>query len=416
MVKRGLRPPHSRDPPTGEREPGDRRPPPWTGVRARAIWLGLSVAASVLLRFSLFDFRSGDFIAFLSRWYDSFLRYGRWHGLGALAAHLRSYCYPQLYLYLISLSTLLPLSSLYAIKLLSIAADYAAAWYAWRLGRQAGFSKGRACALMAAVLFLPTVVLNSALWGQCDMMYTCGLLASLYYVLGGRMTAALVAFGLSFSMKPQGILWCPFLAGLLATGRLPWRKLWIPPAVYVGCAVPATLAGRPVSNALWGWGQAAVKPTALVLGAPNWYQFISPRVARLPYWTGVALTLLATAALVWLLRRRAAEGADDARWLVTAALLSVSFPPFLLPGVHERYFFAADVLSVVYAFYNPRRWYVPLLIQFGSAFSYLPYLFHWTPVSEMVLAAAMALAIELVAIDAARPALQRAAAKKEDGA
>jgi len=35
------------------------------------------------------------------------------------------------------------------------------------------------------------------------------------------------------------------------------------------------------------------------------------------------------------------------------ALLSVLFPPFLLPGMHERYFFAADVLSVLYAFCVP---------------------------------------------------------------
>ena len=226
------------------------------------------------------------------------------------------------------------------------------------------------------------------------------------------MTAALVAFGLSFAVKPQGILWCPFLAGLLATGRLPWRKLWVPPAVYVGCAVPAVLAGRPVSNALWGWGRAAVKPTALVLGAPNWYQFLSPEVAAAPYWAGIVFTLMATGALVWLMRRRSANGADEPQWLVSAALLSVLFPPFLLPGVHERYFFAADVLSVVYAFYSPGRWYVPLLIQFGSAFSYLPYLFRWAPVSETVLAAGMALAIELVAIDTARLAPETAAAAK----
>jgi Gpi18-like mannosyltransferase len=390
------------------------------------------VGASLALRFSLFDFQSGDYRGFLSNWYDSFVQNGRWHGLGEPATHLPSYCYPQLYLYLISLSTLLPVPKLYAIKLISIAADYVAAWYAWKLARRAGSSPARSLGLLAAVLFLPTVVLNSALWGQCDMLYACALLASLYYVLEGRTAAALVAFGLSISVKPQAVVWCPFLAGLLASGRLPWRQLWIAPAVYVACAVPAMLAGQPVLYALGCWGRYAVKPMALVLGAPNWYLFISPEVAAGPYAAGVLLTLLATTALVWWMWRtrpatpsnhvsrltvhesritphaldapKSDEGGSrftppaPASWLVAAALLSALFPPFLLPGVHERYFFAADVLALVYAFYDPRRWYVAVVVQFASLLSYFPYLFGWDPVPRMLLAAAMLLAIECVAI------------------
>jgi Gpi18-like mannosyltransferase len=356
------------------------------------------MGASLALRFSLFDFQSGDYRGFLSQWYDSFLEHGRWHGLGEPATHLPSYCYPQLYLYLISLSTLLPVPKLYAIKLVSVAADYVAAWYAWQLARRAGFPPTRSLGLLAAVLFLPTVVLNSALWGQCDMMYTCALFASMYYVLEGRTAAALVAFGLSISVKPQAIVWCPFLAGLLASGRLPWRQLWIPPTVYVVCAVPAMLAGQPVLYALGCWGRFAVKPTALVLGAPNWYLFISPDVTAGPYAAGVLMTLLVTAALVWWMWRRGPTAPDLPRWLLSAALLSALFPPFLLPGVHERYFFAADALSVAYAFYDPRRWFVAVLIQFASVFSYYPYLFGREPVPRMVLAAAMVLAIECVAI------------------
>jgi Gpi18-like mannosyltransferase len=392
------------------------------------------VAASLALRFSLFDFQSGDYRAFLSNWYDSFVQHGRWHGLGDPATHFPGYCYPPLYLYLISLSTLLPVPKLYAIKLLSVAADYVAAWYAWRLGRQAGFSPARSWAMVAAVLFLPTVVLNSALWGQCDMMYACALLASLYYILEGRTAAALVAFGLSISVKPQAIIWCPFLAGLVVNGRLPWRQLWSAPSVHITCAVPAMLVGQPVLYALGCWVRPAVAPTTLVQGAPNWCLFMSPDVTAGAYAAGVLLTLLTTAALVWWMwragrvhpattmtapltpalspsagargeavvpSRRSGAGLailDLDRWLVSAALLSALLPPFLLPGMHERYFFAADVLSVVYAFYDPRRWFVPVLIQFASGFSYFPYLFGQEPVPRLLLVGAMVLAIECVAI------------------
>lgn len=379
-------------------------------------WPWFLIAASLLLRWSLFDFESLDYKLMLSKWYGSFLEHGRWHGLGAPAMDLPSYCYPQLYLYLISLGTLLPVPSLYAIKLLSIAADYVAAWYGWKLGRRAGFSSARSWAMATAILLLPTVVMNGALWGQCDMMYTCALLASMYYVLEGRMGAALVAFGLSFSLKPQAIVWCPFLAGLLASGRLPWRRLWIAPTVYVGCAIPAILAGQPVAYALGCWGHYAVKPTALVLGAPNWYLLISPQVASGPYALGVLLTLLATAALVWWMWGRRTAALNKSQWVVSAALLSALFPPFFLPGAHERYFFAADALSVVYAFYDPRRWFVALLIQFASAFSYLPYLFGREPVPLPFLALAMALAIECVAVRVVQPVAPVEGREKGGGA
>ncbi|MCZ7641035.1 MAG: hypothetical protein M5U12_36265 [Verrucomicrobia bacterium] len=40
------------------------------------------MAGSLLLRLSLFDFESGDYRFFLSRWYDLYVEQGRWRGLG----------------------------------------------------------------------------------------------------------------------------------------------------------------------------------------------------------------------------------------------------------------------------------------------------------------------------------------------
>ena len=48
------------------------------------------------------------------------------------------------------------------------------------------------------------------------------------------------------------------------------------------------------------------------------------------------------------------------RAIVSLALLSVLLAPYLLPHMHERYFYAADLLSLIYWFCYPRRWYVPL--------------------------------------------------------
>jgi Gpi18-like mannosyltransferase len=365
-------------------------PVPW-------FWWWATLAGSLLLRFSLFNFRSGDYRAFLGPWYDFFVEHGRWHVLGPLAKQLHSYCYPPLYLYLLSLSTWLPVPKLYAIKLISVAGDYAAAWYFWRLLRRGRFTPRAVWAGVTAFLFLPTVVMNSAVWGQCDVLYTGPLLASLFYLLEGRSMAALVAFGVALSMKPQAIFWCPLLAGLLVSGRPRWKHLWIPAAVYVACAVPAMVAGQTVIEALARWRSAAIHPMGLTVGAPNWYQWVTGLDPKLLSDLGVALTVVATVAVVWWMRAGPRAEAERSEWLVSWALLSVLFPPFFLPGVHERYFFAADVLSLVYAFYIPRRWAVALWVQIASGAAYAPYLFGTQLVPYWCLALVMAAAIVWVA-------------------
>ena len=63
----------------------------------------------------------------------------------------------------------------------------------------------------------------------------------------------------------------------------------------------------------------------------------------------------------------------------------------------------ADVLSILYAFYFPRRWFVLLLV-IGSAFSsYFPFLFGKTPVAMPILNFVMGCALMIVAMDVVRP-------------
>jgi Gpi18-like mannosyltransferase len=42
--------------------------------------------------------------------------------------------------------------------------------------------------------------------------------------------------------------------------------------------------------------------------------------------------------------------------------------------MHERYFFTADILSIIYGFYFPHYFFVPMTITIVSAMSYFPFL------------------------------------------
>jgi Gpi18-like mannosyltransferase len=76
--------------------------------------------------------------------------------------------------------------------------------------------------------------------------------------------------------------------------------------------------------------------------------------------------------------------------------------PFTLPHMHERYFFAADALALVYAFYFPRYYYLPLLVGGSSLISYTNFLYGKTPINLSYVAVVMLAALVITAADLLR--------------
>ena len=95
---------------------------------------------------------------------------------------------------------------------------------------------------------------------------------------------------------------------------------------------------------------------------------------------------------------------SDARWgkhlTIRLALASALLVPFTLPYMHERYFYAADCIAIVYGFYFPRRFYVPLAVVTISLFSYFPFLFNdMTVIKLPYLALLLAVVLIIVLVD-----------------
>jgi len=111
----------------------------------------------------------------------------------------------------------------------------------------------------------------------------------------------------------------------------------------------------------------------LQMGAPNLYQWVANSFYEvvLPIGIGVAC---AVAILVLATMARSSRDADAAFW-ISASLGFLLLLPALLPAMHERYFYAADVFSVIYAFYFPRRAAVTVAVVLASVTAYVPYLF-----------------------------------------
>jgi Gpi18-like mannosyltransferase len=74
--------------------------------------------------------------------------------------------------------------------------------------------------------------------------------------------------------------------------------------------------------------------------------------------------------------------------------------PFLLPKMHERYFYPADVFTILLAFYCPRFFMVPIGMSIISYFTYQPTIFESEPVSIAILAVGVLLLLIVLIRDA----------------
>ncbi|MEV7625373.1 hypothetical protein [Actinoplanes sp. NPDC089786] len=326
-------------------------------------------------------------------WYADLESGGVWHSLGE---EIGNYNAP--FLYLLALTTILPGPMVLKIKLVWVAFDLLLVFFTYRL--VALRRPGRRIPLLAAlvVALLPTVVVNASFWGQTDAMWAGFALAGVYFLLRERPWLAVTMCTVALAFKPQGIFIFPLLLLLAVAGRLPWRTLLAVPVVYVALCLPAFLAGRdPIELlTLYDPGRQAIHVPNLTSNAPSAYAFfpVDVRVDSVKS-LGYVLAAALVVGLCHVLVARRTELTPDR--VVLAATTFAILLPWTLPGMHERYFFLADVLSVVLAFYRPRLWYVPLLVQAASLLSYGPFLFgRKAPLIDLMIPAALMLAALIV--------------------
>lgn len=337
-----------------------------------AIILGVGLLLALWLRFVLWPYETADYLDFFSPWYDHIQANG---GFWALATIDANYTPPYLYA-LTAVAMLLPgLPKLLAIKLIGISFDFVAAIFVYKIARLR-HPKGLAPLIaMFLFLFTPTVVLNSALWGQVDIIYTTGLLACLYFLLRQRPIWAFIAFGLALAVKLQAIFLLPLLLILLWRRQMVrWFHFLLLPLVYLLAIVPAWIAGRPFITLITVYLQQANTYRSLARNIPNFYQWLPNSLYDILYPAGM-IFVLAGMGLFVLIVHKSGVALTNGR-LLQIGLLSTLLMPYLLPKMHERYFFAADILSLILVFYYPRLVLIPLLVIAASFFSYFPFLFN----------------------------------------
>lgn len=329
-------------------------------------FLALLILAGLLIKLLMLPFfpNPGDYTFFLKPWVEFIRSHGYWQ---AFRFEFANYSPPYLY-FLLGIAKLGG-EPLIPIKLVSICFEYVAAWFIGGIAYQKYKEDWvRWCAL-AVVPLLPTVLINSSYWGQCDSVYASFLVGSIYFVLRKRSFLSILFLGISFSFKLQAVLLFPFYFVLLLRNRVKWYYFLLVPAVYLISLLPAYCAGRPLTELLSVFISQSEYYESLSLQFPNLYMWISDDHYETVKWIGILLTCLFALLTGGLLAKKCrTELTND--YLVRLALLSAVIFPFLLPGMHERYMYVGDLLAVAYIMYFPRKFYNALGIPLISLFSY----------------------------------------------
>jgi Gpi18-like mannosyltransferase len=336
---------------------------------ADALAMTLGVFFALYLRYLFRDHYTPDFTHYTGIWYETV----RQAGILAIGSDVSNYTPPYLYLLYLASLAFPEFDPVVAIKLPSVAFDFACAWFVYLIVRLK-YPEGRApLAAFMLVILAPTVIANGGVWGQADSIYTSMLLASVYCLMTGRSRLAVAAFSLALSFKLQAMFLAPALAALCMRRIIPLWAATIVPVVYAVAMLPAWVIGRPARELATVYLSQASTYHELTMGAPSLYAWLPQSEYQTLVVAGLFLMAGIGCIYVWKIWR---NGADlNGAVILQICMLSLVMTPFFMPKMHDRFFFPADVLAIAYVFFFPRLFLVPVCIGFASFFAYQPYLY-----------------------------------------
>ena len=346
------------------------------------LFLAIVVLIGAAIRWAGRYFVSEDMTFCLIPWFERIKASG---GLPALSGQVGDY--GLLYQTLISLMTYLPLPAVVQYKLLSSLFDAVLALLAGliyrdvkmsRLNGLQGVDRSRvtlhAFLVSAVVWLLPTVILNSSYWGQCDSMYACCCLATIYLLRRGSFAWAFVLLGLAFGCKLQAVFILPIIGVYYLLSKrfsLLWALLSVVAMWLSG--IVAFAYGRNLLSPIMIYTGQVGHYQEMYMGFPSLWMLVGNDYWALR-WFAILLTVMVLVTGVWYCLNHKRVVLSDERYYAVAAWFMWSMLLFL-PSMHDRYAYLLDILLVIVGCLDRRFLKYAVITVLISLYYYSIYLF-----------------------------------------
>lgn len=339
------------------------------------------------IRYALRNVVAGDYKMFFEPWVATLREAGG--GFQGLSAEFEYVDYTTPYLLILSFISICPFfNTLILMKMVSVFFDFVAAIAVGFIVYEMTDKKQSGYMAYAVMLFVPTIVANGAMWAQCDIIFTSFVMLSLLFMLKDKPRASLIFYGIAFAFKLQTLFIAPLYVLLWVKKKMKIQHfLWLPIMYFIGI-IPSWIAGKNLWELLTVYlfqANGEMDIYKLSHKFPNVYQIIGTDSFLREYAdAGIYFTLAVLMVLMYYIARKNFTFTKDL--IIRMGMFFVMVVVFFLPHMHERYGILADVLSVIVAFSNPRKFYVPL-IAIGCSFAgYTMYLAQQTVIPLSVYA------------------------------
>lgn len=336
----------------------------------RILFLTAILLLAIVAKYFAYNYKSGDYEAFLKPWYDKIIELGK---IKSLKYKIGDYNVP--YMFILAIFSYIPISPLILIKTLSVIFDVILAIYSSKLVYE--FIKSNKNAILISdicfgvILFLPTVFMNSAVWAQCDSIYVTFVIMSLYYLKKDKVLTSFILLGIAFAFKLQFIFILPiYILLYFKRNDISILHFIIIPIVNVLMCLPAIIMGRGIKDCLLIYFSQTGTYKSLTLNYPNLYSLFG-EVFQNQSKVLVLLTIAIIGMISFYLVYRKVKINDN---VIKIGLMLALITVYFLPRMHERYGFLVEILSIIYVFIYKKDFSLPVILQLSALSGYFMFL------------------------------------------
>lgn len=303
---------------------------------------------SILFRIFFINIKSDDYLLFLNNWWNKINEYGGFNSLKYTIGD-----YPDSYMFLLCIGTSITKNSLIFIKVLSAIFDVLIFLFGYKIIKY--FSKEDANKYSWILILLPGILVNSAILGQCDSIYTAFVLAFIYYILKNHNKLALSLLGIAISFKLQSLFIAPVILYLIATKKIKIYDLFFIILGFILPFIPTILIGKGLIENIKILMFQTSEYNYFVKSSPNIYSLFLLNYKQINIFLKYFLSIIVGIIAIFISLHKYKDGYNDTTFIYKSFLIS-TIVVFLLPSMHDRYFYLANILGIIYYIVTSRQY------------------------------------------------------------